>query len=503
MNKRRTGVLLSYANSIINLIVGLVLSTAILRLLGDTEYGVYQTIASFANYLILLEFGTGTVMTRNISMLKSKNCTKEEIDNNTSTVWTVTTILSLLIVIVSVVFYCLIDVIYQNSLSPQQIAHAKNIFIPIVAYLIFSFVSQTLNGVILANEHYSYASIVNIIKTVIRATTLILVLSFVRNAIVIAFLDAALSGIVVIVSYLYCKVKFNTCFSFRKFKFSIFVSVLPLCFAIILQAIVNQANNNVDKFLISLILSPEAVTMYSISLFIYNTFSSLTTIPISLYGPQIVKNVAVDMPPNKLTDTLIQPSRLIALTGGTIVFGFIAFGKQFVSLFYGDSYTDAWLYAVILMIPAFINMSNGVIINVLNAMNKRHIRSFVLLGTTVLNVLLTIVWLQLFGMIGAAIATAISLLLGQILVMNIYYAKKLHLRIMYLFYHTYKGILLSQIAAMVLSILSTLFITNTWISFFVGATVYLASFAVLYLLVGANNSEKQKIKACLYKLKRR
>ena len=335
MNKRRTGVLLSYANSIINLIVGLVLSTAILRLLGDTEYGVYQTIASFANYLILLEFGTGTVMTRNISMLKSKNCTKEEIDNNTSTVWTVTTILSLLIVIVSVVFYCLIDVIYQNSLSPQQIAHAKNIFIPIVAYLIFSFVSQTLNGVILANEHYSYASIVNIIKTVFRATTLILVLSFVRNAIVIAFLDAALSGIVVIVSYLYCKVKFNTCFSFRKFKFSIFVSVLPLCFAIILQAIVNQANNNVDKFLISLILSPEAVTMYSISLFIYNTFSSLTTIPISLYGPQIVKNVAVDMPPNKLTDTLIQPSRLIALTGGTIVFGFIAFGKQFVSLYYG------------------------------------------------------------------------------------------------------------------------------------------------------------------------
>ena len=134
MNKRRIGLLLSYANSIINMIVGLVLSTVLLRFLGDTEYGVYQTIASFANYLGLLEVGTGTVMTRNIAMARSKNSSKDAIDSNTSTIWTVTNILSFLILVVSVVFYFLIDIIYCNSLSQQQISHAKNIFLPIVAY---------------------------------------------------------------------------------------------------------------------------------------------------------------------------------------------------------------------------------------------------------------------------------------------------------------------------------------------------------------------------------
>lgn len=503
MNKRRIGVLLSYANSIINMIVGLVLSTVLLRFLGDIEYGVYQTIASFANYLVLLEFGTGTVMTRNIAMARSKNSSKDAIDSNTSTIWTVTNILSFLILVVSVVFYFLIDIIYCNSLSQQQISHAKNIFLPIVAYLLLSFYLQTLNGVILANEHYSYASIINIFRTVIRATTLILILSFIKNSIVIAFTDAALTGIIVIVTYIYCKLNFNICLSFMKFKFSIFTNVLPLCFAIFLQSIVNQANNNVDKFLIGMMLYPEAVTMYSISLFIYNTFSSLTTIPVSLYGPQIVKDVASDITPDSLTETLIQPSRLIVLTGGTIVFGFISFGKQFISLFYGASYTEAWLYAVILMIPAFINMANGVIVNVLDAMNKRHVRSFVLLGTTTLNILLTVVWLQLFGMLGAAIATAISTLLGQVIIMNIYYSKKIHIRIMYLFYNTFKGILISQILSMILSVLSTLLITDTWFSFIVGAIVYIVSFGAIYLLFGANNSEKQMLKKYLFRLKRK
>lgn len=499
MRQRRIGILLSYANTILNMVIGLVLSTVLLRLLGDTEYGVYQTIASFANYLVLLQFGTGTVMTRNIAMCRGNKSSKELIDNTTSTIWTVTNVLSFVILAMSVAFYFLIDIIYSGSLTPEQILHAKHIFIPVVAFLLLSFYSQTLNGIILANEHYSYSSIVNIARTVIRAITLVLMLTQIKNAIIISLTDAVLTGLIVLITFIYCKQKFNVYLSFKRFKLDIFKSVLPLCFAIFLQSIVNQANNNVDKFLIGMLLSPEAVAMYSISLYIFNTFSSLTTIPISLYEPQIVKDVASGMSPEKLTDTLIQPSRLIVLTGGSIVFGFISIGKQFISLFYGPSYVEAWLYAVILMLPIFLNMANGVIVNVLDAMNKRLVRSLVLLGTTILNIILTVFWLQWFGMLGAAVATALSTLLGQIIIMNIYYAKKLRLRIMYLFYKTFKGILLPQIISMIISLASTYFINNVWISFGVGAISYLVPFILMYLLFGINENEKMLLHKALHK----
>ena len=71
MNKRSVGIALSYVNSFLNLVTGLFLSSFLLRQTGAVDYGIYQTVSSFVNYLVLLEFGTGTVMIRNISVCRS------------------------------------------------------------------------------------------------------------------------------------------------------------------------------------------------------------------------------------------------------------------------------------------------------------------------------------------------------------------------------------------------------------------------------------------------
>mgnify|MGYP000968923646 FL=1 len=70
MKKRNIGITLSYIYVFLNAVCGLIMSSFLLRTLGDTEYGIYQTIGSFANYLVMFEFGTGTIMTRNISLCR-------------------------------------------------------------------------------------------------------------------------------------------------------------------------------------------------------------------------------------------------------------------------------------------------------------------------------------------------------------------------------------------------------------------------------------------------
>ena len=145
MKNRSKGIVLSYVNSGLSMICGLFLSSYLLRMLGDTEYGVYQTVSAFANYLVLFEFGTGTVMTRNLSMCFGKKASREEIDKNVSTIWSITNILAIFILIVSVVFYCLIGVIYTKSLTVEQIAYGRKIFVFITFYLVFSFYTQTMN----------------------------------------------------------------------------------------------------------------------------------------------------------------------------------------------------------------------------------------------------------------------------------------------------------------------------------------------------------------------
>ena len=117
MKNRNVGIMLSYVYTALNMVVGLFLSAFLLRILGDTEYGIYKTVSSFANMLVLFEFGTGTVMTRNLTICFAKNADQNEIERNISTVWTITNVLAGVILIASLGFFVALGGIYQNSMK--------------------------------------------------------------------------------------------------------------------------------------------------------------------------------------------------------------------------------------------------------------------------------------------------------------------------------------------------------------------------------------------------
>ena len=108
------------------------MSSFVLRQLGSTEYGVYQTISSFVNYLVLLEFGTGTAMVRNLSACRANGDSQLVKERNIATIWTIANGLAMVMAVVSVVFFVLLDDIYASSLTASQIASGKAMFAFIV-----------------------------------------------------------------------------------------------------------------------------------------------------------------------------------------------------------------------------------------------------------------------------------------------------------------------------------------------------------------------------------
>ena len=148
-----------------------------------------------------------------------------------------------------------------------------------------------------------------------------------------------------------------------------------------------------------------------------------------------------------------------------------------------------------------INMSNGVLVNVLDVMNKRLGRSLFLLITTFGNILLTVWWIQTWGMIGAAVATAISTLIGQDILLNIYYYKVVNIRIVYLFKETFRGILPSLILATIFGFLSINWIANQYLQFVVGGIMFCLVMGINMFIFGANSYEKEKIKFFISKIR--
>ena len=500
--RRRNGIILSYIYIVLNLISGIFLSAFLIRILGDVEYGLYQTITSFAMYLVMLEFGIGNAMTRNILIERNSKNSQYKINAIISTLMVMTLVLITLIVIISIFFYIGIPYIYANTMTLSQIVYGRKIFIIITIYLILSFIMQTISGIFIGYENYTIGQKINIFKLLSRTALVVAILLIKPYAIYIALVDMFISIMTLLFSISYIIRRYKISFSFAFFDKAVVITSLPLCLAMFIQVLVNQANNNVDKFLIGIMLSMKDVTIYSVAQYFYSTFSSITTVPITMYMPQVAKDIGRGLKGIELTKTLIQPSRLIALLGGVIVFGFFSAGKQFISILYGADKSDAWIYALIIMVPMLINMTNGILVNVLDILNKRLARSYTLLLTTIINIVLSIILLKYIGIIGAVIGTAIATILGQIVIMNIYYSREIKIKILYLYKEAFKGILVYQILAGVVGFFISKQISNIYISFFAGGLIFVVLFFAMYILRGANSIEKEILKKVCKRLLR-
>lgn len=501
MQTRSKGIIVSYIKIAVNMVCGMVMSSVLLHSLGDVEHGIYQTVSAFANNLILLEFGVGTVMVRNISLCRGRQAGEAEIQRNISTIWTLTCLLSSVLVVFSVFFFQMIPALYSKTMTPEQIQHGQQIFAVISVHVLTNFLLHTVNAVIFSHEDYTFGAGQSILKILLRTGLLIVLLGWFRNALVIAVVDTALGAACLLGSWFYCHKKLGIKIQFGKCDRDILRSALPLAVAIFLQGVVNQANNNVDKFLIGIMLSPETVSLYSIAMYVYSIFCSLVNVASSMYTPAVTQKVSQGYTGRELGKHLIAPCRLTALAGGLILFGFIAVGRQFVLLLYKSEYLLAWPLAVILIFPAYIDAVVDVMVHVLNAMNKRLARSAVLIVSTVFNVVLTVLFLEPWGVFGAAAATAGCTLVGSVLIMNVYYHKVIGVPMLWLFGQAFRGILVYLVVGCGIALVVGNLIENVLLSFLAGGVTFVAVAVGGYFFLGSTAEEKEAIMAFLRKMK--
>ena len=94
-----------------------------------------------------------------------------------------------------------------------------------------------------------------------------------------------------------------------------------------------------------------------------------------------------DCDSNKLTDFVIRPGRYQFMLCGGFVVGFALFGREFIYLWTGPDAVQAWLIALIIMIPNIVPLIQNTALSILDAMKKRLFRSVVLFLISIVNIL--------------------------------------------------------------------------------------------------------------------
>ena len=495
MNQRKIGIILSYLYIVLNSVIGIFFTPFLLGKLGNAEYGLYQLVQSISSYLVIANCGTGTAMTKFVSQFRTQKDKKSE-ENYVFHNMVVATLSMILIGIIGFSMLLSLSSIFPNFTN-DELSKAKVLFTILVLNIMLSTYTNAFAGYAIAHEKYMFTNGWSTARIVLRVLAIVVLLNLGCDSIAIVSVDFVINALYFFTLIYLCVIKLGMKAKFYYWDSQLLRSTFVFSFAILIQAVVNQANQNVDKMLLGMLCTTYEVTVYSIAMNIFVVFSQLPTALGSVFLPKITSMVYSNCSNDDLVDLSTRVGRVQFMIVGAALSGFALFGKNFMTCWVGNRIGNdadtAWLIALIIMIPSTVTASNGVCSSILDAKEKRMIKSAILVFVAALNIILTFFLIKSIGIIGAPLATSIAIILGNILMLNIYFIKTLKINIIRMYRLIFKGTL----PCLLLTSLICFFIKNMlsygWLTLIIEVVCFIGLYAFFMLLFGFNKEEKNEI----------
>lgn len=493
-NEVKWGAALSYLLIIVNALYGFLVTPYILSSIGEGEFGVYKTITSLSAALMVLDLGLGGTVMRYIAKYKSENLRKKIEDFISMSLGEGAIIIGIFAV-VSVFIYALLPVIYSQGLTQTQLVLAKRLFAILAINMAFHIIENIFNGIITGHNKFTFANGLKLLRIVMRIALVFIVFCFVKNAYVLVLIDLVLTIGLLVAEYVYARrvLTIKVKLSFKNWDKEVFRESFKYTSLLFITTIAAQINNNLDNVVIGAIKGAAPVAIYSMALLIFGMFEQLSTSVSGVMLPTVTNILNEDDAINKVQKTIVTVGRLQFALLGAALTGFVIIGKEFINLWLGDGFEDVYVLTLILIAPAILELCVNVCLSVLRAKNMLGFRTWVLLGTTALNAVVTIVGVKLTGYYAAAVGTALSFVIGSVVIMNIYYCKKLHFNMLKIYAGIFSRIWICLLISGGALFLSSRYFTEDWLSLMVNVAVFGVTYAVTLLLFGLKKDEKQMI----------
>ena len=387
------------------------------------------------------------------------------------------------------------------ALTQDEIGKAKVIMEILILTIAISFPLSIFDSYVMACEKFKFLKILNLVKTISIPLTMLPLLFLGYKAIAMVIVTSIFNIMYHICTLLCCFKKLNMKIYISKGKFNVelFKNIFNYSFFVFLGLIVDTVFNNTDQVILGSVCGTVAVSIYSVGSKIINMNTTVSTTLSGLFLPKITKMLEEKEADYKISNLFLKVSRIQIYLMVLISSGFIVYGKQFLNLWVGGGYEQTYYIILLIILPALIPLTQNIGISIIQAKNKHQFRSVVYFIIAIINVILTIPLAKRFEGIGAAIGTLIATFLGQILVMNIFYWKKIKLDIP----KYWKFLIIFLLKVSVITVLNMIIIKNiefNWIKLILGIIIYITMYTFI-VLTTMNKEEKIYLKNIVEKVK--
>lgn len=505
MSNKKLAIAISYINLLVGMVVNIYITPMLIATLGDVDYSLYKVMHSLAGPLTMFHLGVSTVVTR--SIVKNKDSCGGNIREKRNTMalsLLASGVMSLLVIVAGACLYMAIPVMYGETYSEASICLGQKLFVMFVAASVLHMLTDAFSGCVVGHERYVVSSAIPLVKNLGKCILLIVLLKSGMGVLFVVAVDLFLAVGTFLFTLIYAVFGLHEIPKLYYFDKKQLSKIVSFGLAILLQAFVNQVNNNMDTMILGAFIDEKAViTMYSSALAIYAIYNSLVSVVTHYFLPKATELTLKNATGKEMTDFVIKPGRFQAMIALACILGFALFGQNFIRIWIGERYLDAYGVILTLMIPVTIPLVENAAISILDATMKRMYRSVVLVIMAILNLLVSVILVRSVGFWGAAIGTAVSLLLGHGVLMNLYYMKVFHIEVFRMFKQIFEGILIAGLLAALVCLPLAILLPDTVLWFVLKCGSFVLIYAVFLLAFGLNRSEKAMLRALVRKMCRK
>lgn len=483
------GAIISYISIFINIVISLVYTPWMINQIGVSDYGLYSLVTAFLSYF-LLDFGLSGTITRFVAKYRAEG-REDKIANMMGITAKVYLAMDAVIFLVLFILYFFLSDFF-GGLTPEEIERLKVLYCIAGTFSVLSFVFKPMSGAMMAYEYFVVNKMLDMLVRVGTVVLIVIMLLMNGNVYHLVFITGFVGFLVSVIRYLVfvnrSKLKINWGYFekselFALFSFSVWVLVVQLSQMLrlsLIPTILGIFNNTTE------------ISVFSVA---RNLEGMVYTISVALNGlflPMVSRMVQTG---NKdgVMELMIKVGRIQLFIIMLILTGFILFGKPFISLWVGDTFSNSYFVFIALIFVNLISLTLQIGMDLVYAENKIKHTAIRVLVSSVIGLVLSIIAAPKYGAVGCAAATGVALVLTQILFID-YYQRSMGLDMRYFFKQCHLKIMpLLVIYSIMAYIICRHLCIDNWFELILSIIVFAMGFAVVVWLFIANSYEKNLV----------
>lgn len=423
VNQIKAGVVLNYCLIILNTFVGILYTPYMLRMLGQSEYGIYSLATSIIAYLGIIDFGFGNAIVRYVARFRAEGDIEKQ-QNLFGMFSCIYIFLGLVTFILGIILGYNTNYFFDKTLSEYELSQMRIIIFLLAFNLGFTFMFNIYSSSITAYEDFIFQKVIQIIRIVLNTLVMIILLYYGYKAIGLVVCQTAFNVVTQILNWYYFRYKLKISIRFGHFDWLLFKEICSYSIWIFAVFMIDRIYWSTGSLILGAEVGTIAVSIFSVAMTLERMYQGFSLSISGLFLPRLTKMVANNSSNQELSNLFIKIGRIQFFISGLFLSTFIVLGRQFVRLWAGQDYIESYFCTILIIVGHIIPIISHIGSLILEASNDLKFRVLCLFVFTLLCVIVQFYLCKLYGAIGCCVAISLTLTCGQGIVLMIYYWKR-------------------------------------------------------------------------------